>query len=90
MLHPIAVPKVASGNSSTKTERTSLIISQLGLPNDCQIEFVNGGHGIKNPLAIESQRQAAVTRDEDRTNRTPPGKVTYIIKYVAYNTRYNI
>lgn len=53
-----------------------LVGSQLGLPSDCQIEFVNGGHGIKNPLAIESQRQAAANRDEDRANRTPPGKVT--------------
>lgn len=24
---------------------------QLGLPNDLPFEFVNGGHGIKNPLA---------------------------------------
>ncbi|XP_059487066.1 transcriptional regulator ovo isoform X2 [Neocloeon triangulifer] len=24
---------------------------QLGIPNDMPIEFVNGGHGIKNPLA---------------------------------------
>ncbi|KAL0100465.1 hypothetical protein PUN28_019655 [Cardiocondyla obscurior] len=46
----------------------------LGLPSDCQLEFVNGGHGIKNPLAIEGQRQAAATRDEERTNRTPPSK----------------
>lgn len=50
--------------------------SQLGLPSDCQIEFVNGGHGIKNPLAIEGQRQVAANRDEERVNRTPPGKVT--------------
>ena len=26
------------------------ISMQLGLPNDAQLEFVNGGHGIKNPL----------------------------------------
>lgn len=54
-----------------------LMVSQLGLPNDCQLEFVNGGHGIKNPLAVEGQRQAGgATRDEERTNRTPPSKVT--------------
>ncbi|XP_066582214.1 transcriptional regulator ovo-like isoform X2 [Prorops nasuta] len=49
------------------------ITQRLGLPGDCQLEFVNGGHGIKNPLAIEGQRQAA-TRDEERTARPPPGK----------------
>ena len=27
---------------------------QLGLPPEVQLEFVNGGHGIKNPLAIEN------------------------------------
>lgn len=48
---------------------------QLGLPGDCQLEFVNGGHGIKNPLAIEGQRQAVVGRDEERTTRPTPGKV---------------
>lgn len=27
---------------------------QLGLPAEVQLEFVNGGHGIKNPLAVEN------------------------------------
>ena len=26
----------------------------MGLPAEVQLEFVNGGHGIKNPLAIEN------------------------------------
>lgn len=52
----------------------------MGLPGDCQLEFVNGGHGIKNPLAIEGQRQTAVGRDEDRVNRPPSGKVNYSLK----------
>ncbi len=26
----------------------------MGLPSEVQLEFVNGGHGIKNPLAIEN------------------------------------
>lgn len=51
------------------------MVSQLGLPNDCQLEFVNGGHGIKNPLAVEGQRPPGTNRDEERTNRTPPSKV---------------
>lgn len=40
------------------------------------MEFVNGGHGIKNPLAIEGQRQTSTTRDEERAPRPPSGKVT--------------
>ena len=31
-----------------------LSVIQLGLPAEVQLEFVNGGHGIKNPLAIEN------------------------------------
>lgn len=27
---------------------------QLGLPSEVQLEFVNGGHGIKNPLAVDN------------------------------------
>uniref|UniRef100_A0A182N053 C2H2-type domain-containing protein n=1 Tax=Anopheles dirus TaxID=7168 RepID=A0A182N053_9DIPT len=30
------------------------IQNQLGLPADSELQFVNGGHGIKNPLAIEN------------------------------------
>uniref|UniRef100_A0A182W417 Uncharacterized protein n=1 Tax=Anopheles minimus TaxID=112268 RepID=A0A182W417_9DIPT len=29
-------------------------IQNLGLPADSELQFVNGGHGIKNPLAIEN------------------------------------
>lgn len=66
-----------------------MILLQLGLPGDCQLEFVNGGHGIKNPLAIEGQRQAAATREEERAARPPPGKVNVILwcfssPYIAY------
>lgn len=46
---------------------------RLGLPNDCQLEFVNGGHGIKNPLAVEpGQRPPGTNQEEERTSRTPP------------------
>lgn len=61
-----------------------LIGSQLGLPNDCQLEFVNGGHGIKNPLAVEGQRQPGVNRDEERPNRTPPTKVTRVFYELSF------
>ncbi|XP_060848007.1 transcriptional regulator ovo isoform X2 [Rhopalosiphum padi] len=33
------------------TSFTSKSMAKLGLPNDLPFEFVNGGHGIKNPLA---------------------------------------
>ncbi|XP_076278075.1 uncharacterized protein LOC143207983 isoform X3 [Lasioglossum baleicum] len=56
------------------TQRVGVLQQRLGLPGDCQLEFVNGGHGIKNPLAIEGQRQAAANRDEERAARPPPGK----------------
>lgn len=31
--------------------RVSILQQRLGLPEDTPLEFVNGGHGIKNPLA---------------------------------------
>ncbi|KAH0949310.1 hypothetical protein HN011_006156 [Eciton burchellii] len=72
---PVVSPTVVNASqSSTGNVGEPALSQRLGLPNDCQIEFVNGGHGIKNPLAIEGQRQAAATREEERTNRTPPGK----------------
>lgn len=52
----------------------SFFFFQLGLPGDVPIEFVNGGHGIKNPLAIDGQRQTTTIREEERTVRPPPGK----------------
>ncbi|XP_033216845.1 uncharacterized protein LOC117172755 isoform X2 [Belonocnema kinseyi] len=50
------------------------VAATLGLPGDVQVEFVNGGHGIKNPLAIDGQRQTSTTRDEERAPRPPSGK----------------
>lgn len=31
------------------------VCRQLGLPEEIPLEFVNGGHGIKNPLAAQSE-----------------------------------
>ncbi|XP_058827603.1 transcriptional regulator ovo-like [Topomyia yanbarensis] len=39
-------------------------IQNLGLPAEVQLEFVNGGHGIKNPLAVENV--PGRLRDEDK------------------------
>ncbi|KAK5643620.1 hypothetical protein RI129_007465 [Pyrocoelia pectoralis] len=33
--------------------RVNLLQQRLGLPSEVQLEFVNGGHGIKNPLASQ-------------------------------------
>lgn len=45
------------------------IIQSLGLPAEVQLEFVNGGHGIKNPLAIENTHGHRL-RDEEKKNVT--------------------
>lgn len=42
-----------------------LLLLQLGLSSEVQLEFVNGGHGIKNPLASqETVRQGPRTEDK--------------------------
>ncbi|PSN54371.1 hypothetical protein C0J52_14112 [Blattella germanica] len=38
-------------NGAPATDIASIPSLQLGLPGDVALEFVNGGHGIKNPLA---------------------------------------
>lgn len=50
---------------------------QLGLPSDAPLEFVNGGHGIKNPLVHD--RVGAEGKDSTRDGSesdcsTRPGK----------------
>lgn len=45
---------------------------QLGLPSDAPLEFVNGGHGIKNPLVHDHDDKDS-TRDgaeSDSSSRT--------------------
>ncbi|XP_012279999.1 transcriptional regulator ovo isoform X2 [Orussus abietinus] len=70
---PAGVPATVSATTPGPVGEPPLT-QRLGLPGDCQLEFVNGGHGIKNPLAIEGQRQAAASREEERASRPPPGK----------------
>ncbi|XP_055844588.1 transcriptional regulator ovo isoform X2 [Episyrphus balteatus] len=41
-----------------------IIQQTLGLPPEVQLEFVNGGHGIKNPLAIENNHGHRIREDE--------------------------
>lgn len=54
---------------------------QLGLPNDLPFEFVNGGHGIKNPLANHDPLPppATLTRaPEPERNTTTATPVTVV------------
>lgn len=53
--------------------RVNLLQQRLGLPSEVQLEFVNGGHGIKNPLASqetirprtdEKVKVASITNDD--------------------------
>lgn len=43
---------------------------QLGLPAEVQLEFVNGGHGIKNPLANQESLRSS-SRTEEKTKAAP-------------------
>ncbi|XP_044748211.1 transcriptional regulator ovo-like isoform X2 [Coccinella septempunctata] len=69
----ISPPANVSGRrGSTSSEapslqgRVNVLQQRLGLSSEVQLEFVNGGHGIKNPLANqENVRHSA--RIEDKT-----------------------
>ncbi|CAH0560687.1 unnamed protein product [Brassicogethes aeneus] len=41
--------------------------ANLGLSSEVQLEFVNGGHGIKNPLASQETVRTGSTRTEEKT-----------------------
>ncbi|XP_055303927.1 transcriptional regulator ovo isoform X3 [Sitodiplosis mosellana] len=44
---------------------------RLGLPPEVQLEFVNGGHGFKNPLAVDSvQNHRLRTSEEEKKPAT--------------------
>lgn len=45
----------------------SILQQRLGLPEDTPLEFVNGGHGIKNPLAPSTD-----TPRQDVNEKLPP------------------
>lgn len=40
---------------------------QLGLPPEVQLEFVNGGHGFKNPLAVDSVNPQRLREDDKKS-----------------------
>ncbi|CAA9998150.1 unnamed protein product [Nesidiocoris tenuis] len=59
--------------------RVGVLQHRLGLPGDAALEFVNGGHGIKNPLA--NTEAASIPRPpeadkEEKTNISSNGRFT--------------
>lgn len=55
--HDGSVHKLGNGGSVPPVQlRLSILQQQLGIPDSCPIEFVNGGHGIKNPLINNNDR----------------------------------
>ncbi|XP_030766545.1 transcriptional regulator ovo isoform X3 [Sitophilus oryzae] len=61
---------------------------RLGLPSEVQLEFVNGGHGIKNPLANqETVRQGPRTEDKAKVASvtTEDGQTTFCCKVSICN-----
>lgn len=53
---------------------------RLGLPENVQLEFVNGGHGIKNPLASNADLAQLDMKNQDET-----GKLTCKICSKVFN-----
>ncbi|CAH1996571.1 unnamed protein product [Acanthoscelides obtectus] len=43
------------------------VLHRLGLPAEVQLEFVNGGHGIKNPLANQETARGGTGRSEEKS-----------------------
>lgn len=51
----------------------------MGLPAEVQLEFVNGGHGIKNPLAVENG-PGRIRDDEHPTMKKHTQQVPAVIE----------
>ncbi|XP_021954042.1 zinc finger protein 8 isoform X3 [Folsomia candida] len=51
LLNTATLPSSTSSSIMGSSSSTQM---QLTIPNDAHVEFVNGGHGIKNPLACHS------------------------------------
>lgn len=73
----------AKGLHPTLSSRISELQQRLGLPLDVSLEFVNGGHGIKNPMlrsdeirddSIEDHKQENKTSEDSRFNCQICGK----------------
>lgn len=58
--------------------RVSFLQQRLGIPEDTPLEFVNGGHGIKNPLANQE-------RNNEGDRPPPPGNLACTIEISIKN-----
>ncbi|XP_054265792.1 transcriptional regulator ovo-like isoform X2 [Macrosteles quadrilineatus] len=52
--------------------RVGVIKRRLGLPGDIALEFVNGGHGIKNPLANQEMSHSTSRPEGEKSEDTKP------------------
>lgn len=67
IIQSVSVRRNTTTATSPLIQETKLhgLQQRLGLPAEVQLEFVNGGHGIKNPLAIKNTHGHRI-RDEDK------------------------
>ncbi|XP_017779268.1 PREDICTED: protein ovo isoform X2 [Nicrophorus vespilloides] len=63
---PANVSARRNSSSNDSPGRVNVMQRRLGLSSDVQLEFVNGGHGIKNPLASQD-----TIRTTSRTEEKP-------------------
>ncbi|XP_046978705.1 transcriptional regulator ovo-like isoform X1 [Vanessa cardui] len=57
---------VSLKNGSVNDSKIQILQQRLGLPAELPLEFINGGHGVKNPLATEAN---ARQREEEKNKQ---------------------
>ncbi|CAG5056028.1 unnamed protein product [Parnassius apollo] len=57
---------VSLKKSSVADSKIQILQQRLGLPAELPLEFINGGHGVKNPLATEAN---ARQREEEKNKQ---------------------
>ncbi|CAF4943083.1 unnamed protein product [Pieris macdunnoughi] len=63
-LSPAAAVSLKKG--SIADSKIQILQQRLGLPSELPLEFINGGHGVKNPLATEAN---ARQREEEKNKQ---------------------
>ncbi|CAG9792069.1 unnamed protein product [Diatraea saccharalis] len=63
-LSPAAAVSLKKGSASDS--KLQILQQRLGLPAELPLEFINGGHGVKNPLATEAN---ARQREEEKNKQ---------------------
>ncbi|XP_018900693.1 uncharacterized protein ovo isoform X2 [Bemisia tabaci] len=54
--------------------RVGVLQQRLGLPGDVALEFVNGGHGIKNPLANQDTVHSTPRPEVEKSSEEAPAR----------------